>query len=89
MDDDPDQRQEDAELQWRPVSPAATPLMPGQPEGDHHDPGEGEDTQDAGRDPKIQHDVVRVDEAVGVGGVPIGSEPCLEAREAGAEHGVM
>ena len=89
MDDDPDQRQEHTELERRPVPFAATPLTPGLPERENQNPGEGEDTEDAGRDPKVQHQVMRIDEPVGVGRVPVGCEPGLEAGEAGAKDGMI
>src|SRR5260370_5896414 len=89
VDDDRHHREQDAQEYRSPVGIGLLPGLPRNPEHDHEQPAEREQAEQARLDPEVEHDVVRVDEALRMVGVPVRADALGKTRQARAEDRVV
>src|SRR5260370_13567181 len=89
VDHDRHHREQDAKEDGAPVGIGLLPALPGNPEHEDEQPCEREQPEKARLDPEVEDDVVRVDEALGMVGVPVGADALGKTRQARAEDRVM
>src|SRR5713101_6590367 len=89
VDHDRHHREQDAKEDGAPVGIGLLPALPGTPEHDNEQPCERKHAEQARLDPEVEHDVVRVDEALGMVGVPVRADALGKTRQARAEDRVM
>src|SRR5229473_6307447 len=89
VDDDRYHRQQNAKEYRTPVGLGLLPALPGNAKHDHQQPSEREQAEQPGLDPEVEHDVVRVDEALWMVGVPVRADALGKTRQAHAEDRVM
>src|SRR6202011_3559118 len=66
MDDDAHQREQDAQVERPPGRGAYPPAPPGDLDRADEDPGKRREPEQTGLRPEVEHDVVRIDQVVGV-----------------------
>jgi len=78
--------QEHAQMNWAPIRSRLSPTSQTQPKGGHHDPPKRHNTQEASLAPEIQEDVVRIGKTVRMGRVPVRGDRSSETGQPGTKQ---